>query len=514
MLEGQEVVVPCMVDGDKNAIQLRTARLQRMKASLKIQDYDPKRDFAGWGVEEFRAIAGMPAFTHYAPLARTDPGAGRRRARRHRRRRQARLLPLRRQPRRPPPERRQRDERDPPAGPRRRRRGAAWGDYNGDGKPDLLLATPTGPRLFTNLGKGNFRDDTAAMPRQAYDHLTACAWIDQDGDGKPDILLADGFSGLRLYHNLGVPASPRRWNWRSASGCSAARSTTPRGKGFDIAYPPEKKIDLAADYPGKNDQKATWKDSPVQDGQVTSVKIYRDQDHANMVIYLYREVVTNREVELPISLGNGGPLVVWVNGAKALSDNTQRHRARPGEGGAQAQAGEERPADQGVLRRARPGILLQLDETRRRRRPADVRGRLRPRRPRHRRDCRQASKATTSPSSTSTATAGRTSSSAAGTGVLVLNTPKGFVEAKDSGLSFRTGKVIPAFGDFDGDRKPDLFVPQSGGAVQALPRRRRPGTSPTSPPNQVTWPPSRPRPPAPPGSTSTARAAPACSSAA
>src|SRR5947199_1859721 len=75
MLKGQEVVVPCMVDGDKNAIQLRTARLQRMKASLKIQDYDPKRDFAGWGVEEFRAIAGMTAFTHYAPLARTDPGA-------------------------------------------------------------------------------------------------------------------------------------------------------------------------------------------------------------------------------------------------------------------------------------------------------------------------------------------------------------------------------------------------------------------------------------------------------
>ena len=63
MLKGQEVVVPCMVDGDKNAIQLRTARLQRMKASLKIQDYDPKRDFAGWGVEEFRAIAGMTAFT-------------------------------------------------------------------------------------------------------------------------------------------------------------------------------------------------------------------------------------------------------------------------------------------------------------------------------------------------------------------------------------------------------------------------------------------------------------------
>ena len=49
MLAGKEVVVPCMVDGDKNALQLRTAKIQRLKASLKIMDYDQKRDFAGWG---------------------------------------------------------------------------------------------------------------------------------------------------------------------------------------------------------------------------------------------------------------------------------------------------------------------------------------------------------------------------------------------------------------------------------------------------------------------------------
>ena len=47
MMAGQEVIVPCMVDGDKNALHMRTARLQRMKASLKIQDYNPQRDFMG-----------------------------------------------------------------------------------------------------------------------------------------------------------------------------------------------------------------------------------------------------------------------------------------------------------------------------------------------------------------------------------------------------------------------------------------------------------------------------------
>ena len=44
MLAGKEVVVRCMVDGDKNSFHLRTGKLQRLKASLKLQDYDPKRD--------------------------------------------------------------------------------------------------------------------------------------------------------------------------------------------------------------------------------------------------------------------------------------------------------------------------------------------------------------------------------------------------------------------------------------------------------------------------------------
>jgi len=75
MLAGREVVVPCMLDGDKKALQMRTAKIQRVKASLKIQDYNPKRDFVGWGAEEFRAITDMPGFTHYAALTRVDPGA-------------------------------------------------------------------------------------------------------------------------------------------------------------------------------------------------------------------------------------------------------------------------------------------------------------------------------------------------------------------------------------------------------------------------------------------------------
>jgi hypothetical protein len=52
----------------------------------------------------------------------------------------------------------------------------------------------------------------------------------------------------------------------------------------------------------------------------------------------------------------------------------------------------------------------------------------------------------------------------AGNGVLVLNKKEGFAEAKDSGLAFRAGQITPVFGDFDGDKAADVFVPQSGGS--------------------------------------------------
>ena len=61
ILKNEEVIAPCLADGDKNQLHLRKGKLQRMKASLKKLDYNPKRDFAGWGgdgdeVNEFKTI--------------------------------------------------------------------------------------------------------------------------------------------------------------------------------------------------------------------------------------------------------------------------------------------------------------------------------------------------------------------------------------------------------------------------------------------------------------------------
>ncbi|TMQ34022.1 MAG: VCBS repeat-containing protein [Planctomycetota bacterium] len=207
IMTGKEVVVSCMVDGNKDDLHLRRARIQRLRAGLKLQDYDPKRDFVGWGGEDFRRIAGMPGFTHLSTLARVDPdaqaiasvdyngdgkpdlclvGAGKLALMQN----TGETL----------------SEFSLPG--LNGCRAAVWADYNGDGKPDLLLATSSGPRLFTNLGDG-FRDDSHLLPKEPCYNLTAAAWIDYDGDGRPDLLLGNGFHGFRLDRNNGpTPASP------------------------------------------------------------------------------------------------------------------------------------------------------------------------------------------------------------------------------------------------------------------------------------------------------------------
>jgi hypothetical protein len=85
MLAGKEVVVPSMVDGDKNNLHLRKAKLQRLKASLKLQDYNAKRDFVAWGgdgdeiaeVKTFKLIAESTAGWKFLPQAEVKGDAWR-----------------------------------------------------------------------------------------------------------------------------------------------------------------------------------------------------------------------------------------------------------------------------------------------------------------------------------------------------------------------------------------------------------------------------------------------------
>lgn len=86
-------------------------------------------------------------------------------------------------------------------------RAASWGDYDGDGWPDLLVG-PTdkavSSRVFRNLRGGRFADVTAeiglTLPGRSARHTN---WIDFDNDGDVDLYATDRAGENRLYRNDG-----------------------------------------------------------------------------------------------------------------------------------------------------------------------------------------------------------------------------------------------------------------------------------------------------------------------
>jgi len=202
IIAGGEVIVTCMADTDPAELQRRKAKIQRLRASLKFLDYNSKRDFVGWGSDDFEPLVGMPGFGHSLTLNRvgleaqaisvTDfDGDGKLDLTMIGANRTALFQNV-------------GDSMSEVTSPELvGARAAVWADYDGDGKVDLLLATPRGPKLLTNLGNGQFRDDTALLPRDVGYNLTSAAWIDYDNDGRSDILLGNGHHGLRLYRNGG-----------------------------------------------------------------------------------------------------------------------------------------------------------------------------------------------------------------------------------------------------------------------------------------------------------------------
>jgi hypothetical protein len=95
--------------------------------------------------------------------------------------------------------------------------GAAWGDYDADGFPDLyicdiagpltlspkeLAASPGGNRLYHNKGDGTFTDVTARAGVGFKGIAMGAAWADYDNDGKLDLIVTT-YDRLVLYHNNG-----------------------------------------------------------------------------------------------------------------------------------------------------------------------------------------------------------------------------------------------------------------------------------------------------------------------
>ena len=83
-------------------------------------------------------------------------------------------------------------------------RGGAWGDYDGDGDPDLYVANNGGAnKLYSNDGDGTFTDASAAPVNDANNGV-GTAWGDYDNDGDLDLYLTNFTSvANKLFQNNG-----------------------------------------------------------------------------------------------------------------------------------------------------------------------------------------------------------------------------------------------------------------------------------------------------------------------
>ncbi len=477
ILTGQEVLVPCLTDGDKNALQLARGRVQRLRASLKLQDYNPKRDFAGWGVEEFTVVSDMPGFTHYSPLPKLGPavrgvapqdfdGDGKMDVCLYGESRLALLQNA--------------------AGSLTEvalgasaARWAGWADFDRDGNSDLLLAGPFGPRLLRNR-KTQFDDLSGSIPRREYSAVTAGAWIDFDVDGRPDILLSDAFGGLVLFRNkvedppeaVKPHKSPPRGPPRPRPGEPAEPSWGPwyvvgpfdnvEGRGFDAVYPPEKEVNLTAQHRGKGGQQVGWRKAEFQDGAVNNLlPLVREPD--NSTVYVYREMTFPMPTELPVSFGSDDTLTVWLNGQKIVAQNEHR-RCAPDQALATLR-----------FKQGRNRLLLKITNG-----GSEFAFYFAPKGPAvGATECFQNVTAKAGAALAGIAARGRVEhllvadfdgdkrpdvlcslAGPSGRPIVLRNQPDGFAEAPDSGLSYDAGAGRPAMGDFDGDGKLDLVVPQ------------------------------------------------------
>ncbi|MFM9961515.1 MAG: FG-GAP-like repeat-containing protein [Planctomycetaceae bacterium] len=87
-------------------------------------------------------------------------------------------------------------------------KGAAWGDFDADGRLDLYVSNMSGPgRLFRNESNDKFRDVTTEMGVAGPDHGFACWFWDYDNDGRLDLSVIDYTSSLAEFVaiSLGKP---------------------------------------------------------------------------------------------------------------------------------------------------------------------------------------------------------------------------------------------------------------------------------------------------------------------
>lgn len=96
-------------------------------------------------------------------------------------------------------------------------RGVAWGDYDGDGDPDLYVANSNGQwnALYRNEGNGNFKKMTASSEKASEmvihgGNSQGVSWVDYDNDGDLDLyVVSRGDEANFLFRNDSLVAFTR-----------------------------------------------------------------------------------------------------------------------------------------------------------------------------------------------------------------------------------------------------------------------------------------------------------------
>jgi len=171
---------------------------------------------------------------------------------------------------------------------------AAFGDFDHDGRPDILLAgawlNSTGvTRLYRNTGNGSFSNVTIALPQLS---SSTASWADMDGDGRLDFLLT------------GIPSTPG-----SAALAAVYRNIMPT-----MNRSPAAPTDLSVDSLPNGHFRFTWTppvdpDSGSSTGHVYSLRIGTTPGGSEIMSAESESATGQRRVARN---GNGGPAPRWV----------------------------------------------------------------------------------------------------------------------------------------------------------------------------------------------------------
>jgi hypothetical protein len=111
---------------------------------------------------------------------------------------------------------------------------------------------------------------------------------------------------------------------------------SPKGAGFDRAFPPESGVDLQARYKGKGDAEFAWKAHIVEvDPKVVDVENVGMVDlnkalarHKDAVAYAYTVVESTREQPVEIRFGSITAIKVFLNGKPVFAREEYHHGQR------------------------------------------------------------------------------------------------------------------------------------------------------------------------------------------